>query len=168
MRAILAVAPDCAGVVIDTSTCAHQLEGAVLPPGIDTAWNALPQFHPAKFFNDVLLPRLGGRLAKAGDLVAHPTCSEQKHGWTGQVKSALSALGEHAHVPDASGCCGMAGDRGWLVPELTAGATAREAAEAKTHGSVGACTSLTCGSALSAATGLPYRHLFSLAAERLT
>ncbi len=32
-------------------------------------------------------------------------------------------------VPDDAGCCAFAGDRGMLHPELTAAATAREAAE---------------------------------------
>ncbi len=45
----------------------------------------------------------------------------------------MVAVAEHVAdevvVPQDAGCCGYAGDRGLLHPELTASATAREAAE---------------------------------------
>ena len=37
-------------------------------------------------------------------------------------------------VPENWGCCAFAGDRGMLHPELTASATAKQAAEVADHG----------------------------------
>ena len=70
----------------------------------------------------------------------------------------------------------MAGDKGWTTPALTAGATRREV---ESLGKIlcgvndvrrvqGLSTSITCGLAMTAATGIPYRHLFFVVAERIT
>ena len=49
-----------------------------------------------------------------------PTCSR-----------VARAHAEEVVVPRGAECCGFAGDRGFVVPELTRGATAREAAEVR-------------------------------------
>jgi D-lactate dehydrogenase len=72
-----------------------------------------------------------------------------------------------AVVPRAAGCCGMAGDRGWLVPRLTEAAMAREGAEAKAHDGPGVTTSATCALSAGTAAGKPYRHLFTYLRSRL-
>ena len=61
-------------------------------------------------------------------------------------------------LPLDAGCCGFAGDRGWLVPELTASATlpeAREAVEARADGYYS--SSRTCEIGMTRATGHVYR-----------
>jgi D-lactate dehydrogenase len=58
-------------------------------------------------------------------------------------------------------CCGFAGDRGLLVPELTANATYQEAKEATAlNGSYYASNNQPCQIALSGATGKQYRSIF--------
>ncbi len=162
-----------AGVVTDTSTCAGQLERAsrALPASLAASWEALPRLHPAAFARDVLIPRLEarGRLSRWVDrVVVHPTCSEQKAGWASALREAAGAAAWDVVVPAAVGCCGMAGDRGWIVPELTAAATAREAEEVRARGAtLGVSTSVTCGAALAASAGVDYRHLFTVLAEAL-
>jgi D-lactate dehydrogenase len=170
--ALLAVAGADPLLVTDTSTCASQLDHAehALAEVQRAPWRALRRLHPAQAVVEVLLPRLRarGRL-RPGDeaLVLHPTCSEHRHGWTPALREAArGASGGTVTVPAAAGCCGMAGDKGWTTPALTAGASAREAAEAA-GSSCGVATSATCAAALSAASGVPYRHLFALLAERL-
>ncbi len=136
-------------VVIDTAPCA----AALLDLNLDI-------YDPARFAVEVLLPRLPNL---TGDtLLIHPTCSEERHGGRAHLAALPGAV-----IPPTTGCCGMAGDRGWLVPDLTAAATAREAAAVHDLPGLGTVASTTCGLALEAATGREYRHLFSRLADRL-
>ena len=64
------------------------------------------------------------------------------------------------------GCCAFAGDRGMLHPELTASATAAQAAQirerdARAHASC----NRTCELAMTRATGKPYRHVIEILAD---
>ena len=69
-------------------------------------------------------------------------------------------------MPLDAGCCAFAGDRGMLHPELTASATAREAAEviSRNHDAY-VSTNRTCEIGMTRATGKPYRHALELLAE---
>jgi D-lactate dehydrogenase len=69
-------------------------------------------------------------------------------------------------VPPSSGCCGFAGDRGWLVPELTASATAPEAHDVAGVAAEGHYSSgRTCEIGMTRATGRPYRSWIHLLEE---
>ena len=71
-------------------------------------------------------------------------------------------------MPPASGCCGMAGDRGWLYPELPASALRDVAAELDETGFDAFLSSnRTCEIALEQVTGHPYGS-FVQTLERLT
>ncbi len=59
----------------------------------------------------------------------HPTCSLQHLGAEAQLRRVAGACAREVVVPDDAGCCAFAGDRGMLHKELTASATAKEAAE---------------------------------------
>jgi hypothetical protein len=66
-------------------------------------------------------------------------------------------------VPLNWACCGFAGDRGLLHPELTASATAAEAAEINEREYAAyASTNRTCGLGMTRATGHDYQHLIEL------
>lgn len=75
-----------------------------------------------------LLPHLEIRRT-VGSAVLHPTCSMRHLGDEAQLRAVAEACADEVVVPDDAGCCAFAGDRGMLHPELTASATAREAAE---------------------------------------
>jgi D-lactate dehydrogenase len=63
-------------------------------------------------------------------------------------------------------CCGFAGDRGFLHPELTAAATAPEAAEVGRQSfDAYLCTNRTCEIGLERATGRPYESVIYLLEE---
>jgi D-lactate dehydrogenase len=69
-------------------------------------------------------------------------------------------------IPFASGCCGMAGDRGFYYPGLTASACRDEAAEAAGHAASGYySTGKTCEMALSESSGKQYRSILYLLDE---
>ncbi|MEV4423905.1 FAD-binding and (Fe-S)-binding domain-containing protein [Streptomyces sp. NPDC049602] len=77
---------------------------------------------------DELLPRLDVR-RRVASAVVHPTCSMRHLGDEEKLTVLAEACAEEVVVPVDAGCCAFAGDRGMLHPELTASATAREAAE---------------------------------------
>ncbi|MFE7402734.1 FAD-binding and (Fe-S)-binding domain-containing protein [Streptomyces sp. NPDC057557] len=77
---------------------------------------------------DELLPELTV-LRKIDSAVLHPTCSMQHLDDVEQLRTVAEACAEEVVIPDDAGCCAFAGDRGMLHKELTASATAKEAAE---------------------------------------
>ncbi|MCK6491241.1 MAG: FAD-binding oxidoreductase [Planctomycetes bacterium] len=168
--AVLGAAEGTAGVLIDTSLCLAALDGKEpVDEALLKRWKALKRWHPASFTTELLFPRLAGRWKAGGEpAVVHPTCSEQKLGWVDDLRAAASPPGSPAAVvPRAAGCCGMAGDRGWLVPGLSRAATAREAAEVQGQSGHGVTTSATCALAIGAGAGRSYGHLFSFLRSRL-
>jgi D-lactate dehydrogenase len=71
-------------------------------------------------------------------------------------------------VPLNATCCGMAGDRGMLHPELPESALAAEAREVRAAGAdAHLCSNRTCEIGLHHGTGIPYVS-FVLLLEELT
>jgi D-lactate dehydrogenase len=69
-------------------------------------------------------------------------------------------------VPLNLGCCGFAGDRGLLFPELTASATEKESAEINARDYGGYYSSnITCEIGMSTSTGRDYRSIVYLVEE---
>jgi D-lactate dehydrogenase len=96
----------------------------------------------------------------------HPTCSSTRLGSNASLRALADAVSADAVVPDAWGCCGFAGDRGMLHPELTASATRAEAAEVVAGGfDAHASCNRTCEIGMSRATGEEYRHILELLEE---
>jgi D-lactate dehydrogenase len=114
---------------------------------------------------DFLLPRLQVE-RRFGALALHPTCSSTRLGVNEALMTIACAVAERVVVPDGWGCCGMAGDRGMLHPELTAAAT-RDEARSVAAGDFDAWASLNrpCEIAMTRATGRPYRHILELLDE---
>ncbi len=114
---------------------------------------------------DFLLPRLQVE-RRFGALALHPTCSSTRLGVNEALMTIAGAVAERVVVPDGWGCCGMAGDRGMLHPELTAAAT-RDEARSVAAGDFDAWASLNrpCEIAMTRATGRPYRHILELLDE---
>ena len=75
-------------------------------------------------------------------------------------------------IPVSAGCCGFAGDRGLLHPELTAAATAPEAADVAAEASTEPfddylSTNRTCEVGMTRATGHTYRHVLEALVDAL-
>ncbi|WP_062303704.1 FAD-binding and (Fe-S)-binding domain-containing protein [Demequina subtropica] len=119
------------------------------------------------FVAERVLPVLG-EVSRLDSLTLHPTCSSVHLGLEADLRRVAGAVAREVAVPDDWGCCAFAGDRGLLHPELTASATAPEAAGAAALGSdAHASCNRTCELGMSRATGVPYRHVLELLAERL-
>ena len=101
--------------------------------------------------------------APLGSLALHHTCSSTQLGTNAAATVVAAAIAGEVTVPVSWGCCAFAGDRGLLHPELTASATAREAAEvtSREHDAY-ASVNRTCEIGMSRATGQGYVHLLEL------
>lgn len=156
-------------IVVDASPCAYSLRTcrAHLIPENRDHFDRLHILDSVRFVHETLLPRLRIR-HKLDSVALHPVCSLVKMNLVAELKSIASACSREAVIPPSAGCCGFAGDRGYLVPELTASATRLEAAEVLAKDFDGHySSSRTCEIGLTRATGRFYRSYFYLL-ERAT
>lgn len=158
-------------VVCDASSCTEGLHVMLTKAVADHPEYAGLRIEDATtFLAEHALPRLTvrGRLAT---VAVHPTCSTTALGATGALRALAAAVADEVYVPDGWGCCAFAGDRGMLHPELTASATAAEAAEVAAadaeRGGFDAFVSSnrTCELGMTRATGRPYRHVVEVLEE---
>ena len=151
-------------IVVDTSPCTYALlhcREALDEPNRER-FDRLQIVDSVAFAHDELLPKLTV-LRKTASVALHPVCSLVKLGLAGKLQALGSACSERAAIPRDAGCCGFAGDRGFLVPELTASATAREAAQVLAGEHDGYySSSRTCELGMTRATGKPYRSIWFL------
>jgi len=144
-------------VVVDASSCA---QGLVTMAANASA--ALTVVDAIEFAASTFLPRLTVT-APVPSVALHPTCSSTELGTAAAMTTLARAFAEDVVVPRSWGCCAFAGDRGLLHPELTASATAPEAAElASRDFTAYASSNRTCEIGMSRATGKPYVHVLEL------
>jgi D-lactate dehydrogenase len=155
-------------VVVDTSPCTLSLRSASdLTPANRDRLSRMRISDGVEFFANAALPRLAIR-RKTGRVALHPVCSLTKMNLAGKLEAIGRACAESAATPAEAGCCGFAGDRGWLVPELTASATQDESRDIRSFGAAEIySSSRTCEIGLARATGLPARSFVHLL-ERAT
>lgn len=117
-------------VIFDTSPCTFTFKTCVndLSEENKIRYRQLVFLDSIEFLSDYLLPKL--HIKKKDDkIVLHPVCSAVKMKLTGKLKSIGDACSSHCDIPTNSGCCGMAGDRGMLFPDLIDSATKEEVRE---------------------------------------
>ncbi len=151
-------------IVIDTSPCTYGLltSRAHLTPENQERFDKLRIVDSVQFAADELVPALQVK-QHVKSTVLHPVCSVIKMNLTGKLETIARACSESVVTPLTAGCCGFAGDRGFLVPELTASATQQEAAEAnlREHDAY-VSSSRTCEIGMTRATGKTYRSFIHL------
>ena len=99
-------------------------------------------------------------------VAVHPTCSTTHLGLAGVLKQIAGHLADEVEVPIGTTCCGTAGDRGLLHPELVVSAT-REVRAVLDAQPADAYLSAnrTCEMGLRHATGRPYESFIFLLEE---
>jgi D-lactate dehydrogenase len=147
-------------VICDNSSCSEGLVGAVKSAAsLDAKYSALTIVDAVDFAATVILPRVQVD-EKLASVVVHPTCSSTRAGSNANLMTLASACAHEAVVPDAWGCCGFAGDRGMLHPELTASATDAQASEvAEIRADAHVSCNRTCEIGMTRATGEQYVHV---------
>ena len=154
-------------IVCDNSSCS---EGLVL--ALESAIATHPEYEAMRLVDAVdftaehILPRLV--VDEPGEsVVVHPTCSSTRAGSNAHLLELAAATATTVRVPDDWGCCGFAGDRGMLHPELTRSATEREAAAVMAgDGDAFVSCNRTCEIGMTRATGHVYQHVLELLDER--
>ena len=158
-------------VVTDASSCTHGLHEVAADLAKAGKHDLAERFARVEILDSVAFTaqHLLGRLTvtrKLDTAVLHPTCSDRHAKDLPHLLACAEACAESVTVPDAAGCCGFAGDRGMLHPELTAAATRPEAAEVnRTTYEAYLSSNRTCELGLTRATGHTYRHVLELLAE---
>jgi D-lactate dehydrogenase len=151
-------------VVLDASSCAYTLRTCndILTPADHVIWEKLTILDPIEYAHDVLLPRLEVHLLPE-KVILHPNCAGRKLGLQDKLLRIAQRCAVEAIIPQNLDCCGFAGDRGLLYPELTASATALESEEVRAHQFDGYYSSnLTCEIGMALATDRPYRSILYL------
>jgi D-lactate dehydrogenase len=154
-------------VVLDISSCSHSLHTSrpYLTAENQKRFDKLQILDSLDFAVDLLAPRLTIKKA-AGKVVLHPVCSLHKMGTYKKLERLGAIAVDEPVIPFSAGCCGMAGDRGFYYPELTAAAGKAEGAEAAAMNGRGYySTGKTCEMALSAVSGKEYRSILYLLDE---
>lgn len=111
-------------IVCDVSTCAMTLLNDLAP--VLTKDNALryKKLHILdinEWLKEDALPKLNVS-SKLKSVVLHPTCGCVQTNNDGTMREVAEACAQKVTVPLNWGCCGVAGDRGFLHPELSDGA----------------------------------------------
>jgi D-lactate dehydrogenase len=157
-------------VVIDAASCTNGL--------LDDVRNYLDEEHRARLdqitlldsvaWCESLIPQLTitRRIHRAA---VHPTCSTTHMGLTKTLERLAGRLADEVLVPVGTTCCGTAGDRGLLHPELVISATREEqAALAEKPAQAYLSANRTCEMGLRQATGHPYESFVFLLEELTT
>lgn len=122
------------------------------------------------FWAREVLPGVTDPPRRKGTAIVHPTCTLLKTGGLADLVAVARAHAERVEVPRFAECCGFAGDRGFLVPELTQSATVDEAAEIRLllerdPGAGCYSTCRTCEIGMGRAVGRPFRSILHLVHE---
>jgi D-lactate dehydrogenase len=155
-------------VVIDATSCAQGLLADV-PSGLDDAarerYERVTVMDSIAWAHDRLLPELEVR-RRARAVAVHPTCSAGHLGLEPKLEALAGALADEVVVPVGAACCGFAGDRGLLHPEIPPSAL-REEAESLDGRAFDAhlCANRTCEIGLQQVTGRPYASFVFLLEE---
>ena len=156
-------------IVVDAASCTQAI--AAPGDGVLSDENAerlgqLEIIDSIAWAHDRLLPWLEVA-EKVGAATVHPTCATRHMGLAGRLESLVAALADEVYIAPSATCCGFAGDRGISHPELTASATAEQAAELSGRNfDAHLSNNRTCEIALERATGEPYESVICLLERR--
>jgi len=103
--------------------------------------------------------------AIAATVFAHPVCSSQKMGNDQHLIELTKACSKSVESTMEGFCCGMAGDRGLRVPELSRHAVKKST---DTCADLGVSSSRTCELALKENTGLEFISMEELVMRSIT
>lgn len=156
-------------ILVDSSSCAQNLKTCrdALSEENKAKYDKMTILDSVEFLHDFALPKL--KLVKIDKKAAlHKTCSLMKMKLDDKFVNIASACAREVYVPIENECCGYAGDRGALYPELTESASAREAREIKISGAeLHYSSNIPCETAMTIASGKKYKHIAYLILESI-
>lgn len=144
-------------IVFDTSPCAYRMKKFLA--------GRLPLHDSIEFVHDTLLPRLTID-PQAEPVAVHPVCSVRKMGSTDKLMAVARHCSSEVLAVDAVQCCGFAGERGFMRPELNEHALRHLKAALPERCSQGYSSSRTCEIGLSEMADMPYQSILYLVERR--
>lgn len=154
-------------IVLDITSCTQTLRNCrgQLTDENKIKYDGLTVLDSVEYVRDHIIPKTQV-VTKKANVVLHPVCSLSKMGLENVFSVITGHYAEKVTVPVHAGCCGMAGDRGFLFPELTRAATHLEANDAGKETCDGYySSSKTCEIALSDAVNKNYQSILTLVDE---
>ncbi|WP_336249785.1 FAD-binding and (Fe-S)-binding domain-containing protein [Stomatohabitans albus] len=151
-------------VICEASSCSHGIED------IFSQNEAIHVEDATTFVAREVLPRVTIPMEKKiARVVVHPTCASIHMGIGDDVLAIARAAARDVIVPVHAGCCGSAGDRFMLHPELSEGATSEELAELESLGPIDwyLSSNRTCEMGLTERSGKSWRHVLEALAAVL-
>ena len=143
-------------VLCDTSPCLYRMRQVMNP--------VLHLYEPVEFIHDFLMDKL--TFTQLPRTVAiHNTCSSIKMELETKFGAVAQACAQKVIVPEQVGCCGFAGDRGFIYPELNESALKELRVAVSQKCSAGYSNSRTCEIGLSLHSGLYYKSILYLVDE---
>ena len=152
-------------VVVDATSCTlglvHEIEPYLSGDAV-RQHRELRIVDSIEWARDTLLPRLTVH-SKVESAVIHATCAGQHLKLGDALAEVAGALADSVTRPIYGTCCGFAGDRGMLHPELTEAATQEQAAElAGREFDAYLCSNRTCELGMTRAIGHEYASFLFL------
>ena len=146
-------------LVVDATSCTYGLlsgVGAQLEDATRGRFEQVRVIDSIAWVHDSLLPALHVE-RKVASVAVYPPCSATHLGLQDKLQAIAEALADEVVLPIGATCCGTAGDRGLLHPELPAAAL-RAVAEQLDDRALSAClcSNRTCEIGLQQVTGRPY------------
>lgn len=140
-------------ILIENGSCTYTIKAKIDP--------SIKLYEPVEFVHDFLLDKLSFR--KLPETIAvHVTCSSTKMGLAAKWRTVANLVAEKAIFPKDVTCCGFAGDRGFLFPELNAAALAGLKPELPHDCKTGVSNARTCEIGLSLHGGINYQSIMYL------
>lgn len=154
-------------IVVDAASCSLSLMediGPQLTAEAKARYDKLKIIDSIAWCHDLLPDLTVSR--KLNRVAVHPNCSATHMGLTKALENIAEHLAIDVEIPIGTGCCGTAGDRGLLHPELVQSATREiksvlDAKPAEAYLSA----NRTCEMGLRQATGYPYESFVFLLEE---
>jgi D-lactate dehydrogenase len=154
-------------IVVDAASCTLALSqdiASLLDAETKARYESLTVVDSIAWCRD-LLPTLTIR-RKLGRIAVHPTCSITHLELAKSLKHIATQLADDVEVPIGTTCCGTAGDRGLLHPELVVSATREVKAILDAYPAEAYISAnRTCEMGLRHATGRPYESFVFLLEE---
>ena len=124
---------------------------------------ALKIVDPIEFMLNYVMPNLTVK-NKKDSVAIFPVCSVKKIGKTEELIRLSQLCADNVTIID-SNCCGFAGDRGFLIPELREHGLREIKSQIPTDCKEGFSTSRTCEIGLENASGIDFKSIFYLVDE---
>lgn len=120
-------------IFCDTTSCTHTLlmlarQQGILTPENLTRFNALKILDLTQWLQKYVMPKVTVRHKKRSVLL-HPTCASRLMKVDTIMTEIAAMCADKVTVPSNAYCCGAAGDRGFMFPEVAVSATRDERAD---------------------------------------